>query len=124
MMIRLTCPSCNGDLELPDNLNVAHCLYCGTKILLDENIKNNSIKQYKEIILTALLAGNNNEVIEYCNKVLEFDSRNVDAWLDKANAIYNGTTETDDKFDEALIYLRKAYSIAPDNQRVFKVSRI
>src|SRR3990170_7413606 len=105
MMIKLICPSCNGELELPDNLNIAHCLYCGTKILLNQN-SNSNIDQYIELIDTAIKAENYDEVLKYCNKVLEIDSKNVNAWIDKAFATFHHTTEFEDKFDDAIIYFQ------------------
>lgn len=38
-MISLTCPNCSADLELPDDKDVAFCMYCGKKILIGERVK-------------------------------------------------------------------------------------
>lgn len=118
-MIKLTCPSCNGTLELPDNMDIAHCLYCGTKILLREN--SGKIKNFIELSKIALDAKNYKEALEYCNKVLEIDPNNVDAWIDKAistfylPAFYHCD---EDSLDEAISYLMKAYSLSPDDTRI------
>jgi len=107
-MIVLKCPSCNGDLELPDNLEVAHCLYCGTKILLKEVNRSNNIKQLIELSNAALRAKNFPEVIEYCNKILEIDSNHIDAWIDKAVAFSWLTAQSHHQYDEAMSYLKNA----------------
>jgi len=117
-MIALKCPSCNGDLELPDNLEVAHCLYCGTKILLREEYRSTNIKQLIELSNAALRAKNFPEVIEYCNKVLEIDSNNINAWIDKAVSISWLTVQSNHRYDEAMSYLEKAESIDPNYKRV------
>jgi tetratricopeptide (TPR) repeat protein len=123
-MIVLKCPSCNGDLELPDNLEVAHCLYCGTKILLKESNSSTNIKQYIELSKAALSAKNYREAIEYCNKVLEIDSNNIDAWIDKGVSISNITAGSRHQYDEAMSYLKKAESIAPDYNRISEAKGI
>lgn len=119
-MIKLICPSCNGSLELPDNMDVAHCLYCGTRILLRENKNSNNIQQFIELSKTALSAENYKEAIEYCNKILEIDSKNIDAWIDKAYASFQQTTTSDNKFDDAIIYLKKAYKLSPEYDRTIE----
>lgn len=32
----LTCPNCNGNLEIEDGLDTFYCKYCGSKIILSE----------------------------------------------------------------------------------------
>ena len=86
-MIKLNCPSCNGSLELPDNLGVAHCMYCGTKILLqqtDNEHERKSLERLIELKNVAIDANNMAEAIQYCNSILEIDPKNVEAWVDKA----------------------------------------
>lgn len=117
-MIKLTCPSCNGSLELPDDMNVAHCLYCGTRILLNEDKNTSNIQQYIKLSKVALDAKNYDEAIEYCNKALEIDFNNIDAWVDKALATFWLTTVADHKYKEAMSYLEKAESISPNEERI------
>ena len=72
-MINLKCPSCGATLEIPDNLNVAHCIYCGAKILFPQNdLQKDQLKinNYLEICETAMLTANYQEVINYSNKIL------------------------------------------------------
>lgn len=38
-MISLTCPNCSADLDLPEDKDVAFCMYCGKKILIGERVK-------------------------------------------------------------------------------------
>ena len=120
-MIKLTCPSCNGSLELPDNLGIAHCMYCGTKILLqqpDTAKEKEAIQRYKELCKTALESKNYDEVIKFCNNILEIDTKDVDAWIYKAEATWWFTTETNNHYNEATEYLKKAEEISPVDPRV------
>jgi len=34
--ISAKCPSCNGDLQVPDNRDFVHCMYCGTTVKIRE----------------------------------------------------------------------------------------
>jgi tetratricopeptide (TPR) repeat protein len=120
-MIKLNCPSCNGSLELPDNLGVAHCMYCGTKILLQqptEAKEKDAIQRYKELCKTALESKNYDEVIKFCNSILEMDTRDVDAWIYKAEATWWLTTETNNHYEEAVEYCKKAEEISPSDASV------
>ena len=122
-MISLKCPSCNGNLELPDNLDLAHCLYCGTKILLhDSDIPKDSqkIKKYRELWKTALETKNYDEAVDYCNKALELNPKDVDAWIDKGIATFELSSPTDNRYDIALGYFNKAAQISPHDVRINK----
>jgi len=69
-MIRLICPSCGAQLELPDNLELAHCIYCGTKVVLQDHEvgkEQQQLRRYKELSQAALQANNHEEAIIYCN---------------------------------------------------------
>lgn len=35
-LIAAVCPSCGASLKIPDNLDKAHCMYCGTVIFIHE----------------------------------------------------------------------------------------
>jgi DNA-directed RNA polymerase subunit RPC12/RpoP len=86
-MISLKCPSCGGHLDLPENLALAHCMYCGTRILLQESElpkERQNLDRFKELSKVALQAENFEEAVLYCNKILEIDPKDVDAWVDKA----------------------------------------
>ena len=123
-MIKLNCPSCNGNLELPNNLSVAHCMYCGTKILLQQTDTENEIKRLErliELLKVAIDANNFVEALQYCNSILEIDPKNVDTWIDKAISTYCLSTLEKQRYAEAIEYLNKAVQIAPNNSRIEEV---
>ena len=35
-LIPATCPKCSGQLQVPKDLKTAHCMYCGTEIIISE----------------------------------------------------------------------------------------
>jgi len=120
-LLKLNCPSCGGALELPDNLIVAHCIYCGGKVLLDQDSivrETRDLQRYGELCRVALEAKNHKEAIEYCNRILEIDPRNVEAWIYKAVSTFWLTTGAHNRYDEAMEYLAKASQIAPDDGRI------
>ncbi|MDE3090690.1 MAG: zinc ribbon domain-containing protein, partial [Chloroflexota bacterium] len=120
-LIKLNCPSCGGALELPNNLTVAHCIYCGGKVLLDQDgvvSERRDLERYIELCRVAVEAKNNTEAIEYCNRILEIDPKNVEAWINKAVSTFQQTTGAHNRYDEAMEYLTKASQIAPDDGRI------
>jgi tetratricopeptide (TPR) repeat protein len=122
--ITLLCPSCNGQLELPDNLGVTHCMYCGTKIILqplDAPKEKLAIQRYKVLCSTAIKSKNYAEAIQYSNNILELDPKDVDAWIDKATATFWLTSYKNNCYDEAMEYLKKAAQLSPANSRIFEV---
>jgi tetratricopeptide (TPR) repeat protein len=122
-MIKLNCPSCSGALELPDNLGIVHCMYCGTKILLQQAgiVQDKSgVERYTELRKVAVEAKNYDEAIRYCNAILEIDPTNIEAWIDKAISTFWLTTGANNRYDEAMEYLRKAAQLAPHDSRVDK----
>jgi tetratricopeptide (TPR) repeat protein len=125
-LVRLSCPSCGGALELPDNLTVAHCIYCGTKILLDQDgvvQERRDLARYIELCKVSVEAKNHKEVIEYCNRILEIDPKNIDAWINKAVSTFWLTTGAHNRYDEAMEYLAKASQIAPDDAKIGETRR-
>ena len=115
-MQKLNCPSCGGQLEISESLEIAHCMYCGTKILLQEQEASDEevqIELYKELSNNALLAENYDEAIQYCNQVLEIDPKDVDSWITKAVTTL-WLPQYSFGYDEAMNYLNKAYDEAMD----------
>lgn len=122
-VVKLGCPSCGASLELPSNLNVAHCLYCGTKISLNQdNVANEQrdLSRYIELCKVAVEAKNHAEVIEYCNRILGLDPNNIEAWMNKAVSTFFLTTTAHNRYDEAMEYLNRAMQIAPADMRIGK----
>jgi tetratricopeptide (TPR) repeat protein len=123
-IIKLNCPSCGGQLDLPKNLEFAFCTYCGTKVVLN-NVEllreKQHVERYKELLNVALKAKNYKEVLEYCNKILEIDPNDVDSWVAKAVASCNLDDETNDVWQEIMEYLRTAKRIKPNEEKIEQI---
>lgn len=82
------CPSCGGELQVPDKMDTVKCMYCGSEIVVKEAIKAASnivnLDNILELADTALDLSNYDEAYNYYNKILEFDSTNYKAWYGKA----------------------------------------
>jgi tetratricopeptide (TPR) repeat protein len=120
-LITLACPSCSGALEVPDNLTVAHCMYCGTKIMIDvgeQALSQQKLQHYTELCRVAVEAKNHAEVIDYCNKILELDPQSLGAWVNKATSTFWLTTGANNRYDEAMSYLNKASQLQSGDKRI------
>lgn len=124
--IVLKCPSCGSAMGQPDHTGLVQCGYCGTTITYHppvEKTEKKNIERYLEICRSALEVKNYKETLEYANKALEVDPKNVDAWINKAIASFWFTTEAKNRYDEAMSYLHKAEGISLDNERIREVKR-
>jgi len=84
------CPNCGGEIKVPPDKKILKCMYCGSDIVVAEAIaKANDINTESliELINTALNSKNFQEAVEFCNKILERDSNNVEALLKKGLAV-------------------------------------
>jgi len=87
--IAVKCPSCNGELQVPDDRDFVKCMYCGvdvkvreaTKLKLDVNIPNLfNLAEY------SLKSNNFQDAYNYYSKILEYEINNYSAWLGKAES--------------------------------------
>jgi tetratricopeptide (TPR) repeat protein len=114
----LKCPSCGSVMGKPDHTGLVQCGYCGTTITYHppvEKIESKNVERFLEICKAALDGSNYDEALQYANKVLEIDPRNVDAWINKAIATFWLTTAANNRYDEAMGYLLKAEQIDREN---------
>ncbi len=105
---------------MPNNLDVAFCTYCGTKVVLNStetSRERQKLDHYRELRNVAAKANNHKEVIDYCNRILEIDPSDVDSWIAKAVAVCVSSTEVNDGWQEAIEYLRTAKQLAPNDKR-------
>ncbi|MGC9366830.1 MAG: hypothetical protein ACP5FK_07295 [bacterium] len=81
------CPSCGGELQLPEDKDVVSCMYCGTKIIVKDVLGGaDSVKKENLLKLAdnAKENGNYQEALDYYNKYLEIDIKSKNAWFGKA----------------------------------------
>ncbi|KXK13307.1 MAG: Tetratricopeptide repeat protein [Chloroflexi bacterium OLB14] len=113
----LKCPSCGSVMGKPDHTGLVQCGYCGTTITYHppvEKVERKNIERFLEICKAALDGKNYDEVVQYANKILEVDPKNINAWINKAIATFWLTTGANNRYDEAMEYLLKAEQIDKD----------
>ncbi len=113
---KLTCPSCGAQLDIPPHLSRAHCMYCGSELVVqvrdEEEVK--VVETHLQLGWVAWEAENFPEALEHFSKALEADPNNVDAWVKKAMATLSLDVSAggDERLDEALRYMDKALELA------------
>lgn len=116
-IIDLVCSNCKGEIQLNDNMETGYCLYCGTKILIKNEIQKIELSDmpkkdnYLNIANSAYKAGNYEEAIIYYNKVLEVDSRNWNAVYYKGLARAWKSSLVDPNIIEAVYGAKEAIEI-------------
>jgi tetratricopeptide (TPR) repeat protein len=108
------CPSCGGELRVPDSMGVVKCMYCGKDIIIqitqEETKLSVNIKALLDLAKTAEELENYNEAEKYYTQALEYDSDNIYAWLGRGYcAGMLSSPVTIHKIVEALTYLDKVF---------------
>ena len=83
------CPACKKDIQVPDEVEVSICMYCGQKILLKAIEQVNvgpTLKNLLGLARTADISGNAAEAEIYYNRVLEIDPSISEAWFGKGKS--------------------------------------
>lgn len=83
------CPSCLKSIQVPTDISVSKCMYCGADVsppAISVTPSSISISNLLEMARTASLAGNVSEAESYYNRVLELDPRNSESWMGKGKS--------------------------------------
>lgn len=110
-------------MDIPAGLDRAHCVYCGSAIIIEETEASKRVSNYLELGKTALEGGNAEEAEQMFNKALELDVNNEQAWIGKALAVHRSSTKVRNRFEESLRCLEKALEINPDSEAVKEAKR-
>ncbi len=90
-LVALKCPNCGGSLDLDDSRDFAFCQYCGTKILIQEEIGRQKVlvdhsEELKNTLRLAIMSFSQQDldkVNALADKALEIDANCLDAWYMK-----------------------------------------
>lgn len=136
-MKQLTCELC-GSTDLVKQDGVFVCQSCGTKYSVEEakkmmiegtvNVtgtvqiddsskKTELVNSYLKIAKAAVESKDIVSVLDYCNKIIEIDSTNLEAWILKAKFEWNGSTLINLKFAQSLTAANRAIEIAPNDNK-------
>lgn len=121
---KVSCPSCGANVDIPPSLTRAHCVYCGSEILIAPEAealraaRGDDVRASLELLNTAVNARNFSEVWRFADSVLQREPNSSYAWYCKGLATWNLylSTEGPDRFEEGRTYLDKALEIDPGNE--------
>ncbi len=118
--ILTTCGSCGKEIQVPDDIDSAKCMYCGCDVNFKKSITPNvsSIDNFLTLARTAGVAGNYKEAYTYYNRVLEIDPHNVIAWYGKGESAGWLSNLKEFRFSEMLIAFQNALRFSEENQRI------
>ncbi|WP_043694385.1 CFI-box-CTERM domain-containing protein [Luteibacter sp. 9133] len=85
----VVCSSCGKSIQIPDDIDHAVCMYCGSSIAtrgITQVTVGPNLENLLALANAAHEAGNHQEAYDFANRVLEFDARNRIAWFIKGRA--------------------------------------
>ncbi len=129
-MKKLTCEMC-GSTDLIKSDGVFVCQSCGTKYSVEEAKKmmiegtvevtgtvkvdnTAAIENYLDMARNAKDAGNNKEADSYCNRIIEMDVSNWEAWFIKGQAVGWQSTLSNNRVSETVNAFSKALEFCPE----------
>ena len=105
------CPSCGGELRVPENRETIKCMYCGVDIVL-RGIQTDGGKPNIETIfhlgMMALRGKNYSEAYRYSSMALEIDPTNLYCWALKGLCSAWLSDQKTPRFDEAIHCIQEA----------------
>lgn len=114
------CPSCKGMLQVPIDRETVTCMYCSTTININVAIlavQGPSVDNLLTLARTASASNNSQEAYNYYTKVLELDSRNIEAWCGKAASAGWMSTLKDFRLPEMVSGFTQAIAFATDTDK-------
>ena len=101
------CPTCQGELQVPEDKDFVKCMYCGVEVKVREAIKISieaNLPNLIELANSSLNSENYEESYNYFNKILEFDIKNHEAWFGKAVSASMLSTLANPRHKEMMNY--------------------
>ena len=113
VFIPATCPSCGGNLQVPDDREKVKCMYCGADIVLsgDDQVQKHKIDNYLNLARAAEQSDNHPEAYKYFSLVLEADPGHVEAWVGKGTAAGWQSTLASPRLQETVTCFEKALGL-------------
>jgi tetratricopeptide (TPR) repeat protein len=114
------CPSCGGDLQVPDNRDQVKCMYCGGTVIIRQAIQLASVVSVPNLITlakAAAVAQNHKEAYDYYTRALEYDPRNSEAWFGKGESAGWMSTVAQLRTDAMIASFANAINSAADSDK-------
>ncbi len=112
-----TCPSCGGNLQVPDDRDQVKCMYCGGDIIVRQAITlaaGVNVGNLIQLAEAAAAASNYKEAYDYYTKSLEYDPTNATSWVGKGKAAGWMSKVNDLKLQEMTAGFDAAIKYTPD----------
>lgn len=111
------CPQCGGDLQIPSDKDIVRCMYCTADIKVRDviSIQASNPKNLEALANNAFEGGNYKEAEDYCNRILEIDPDNVEAWLKKGLSAGWRSNLARDNFSEMFASIDKGLSFCQND---------
>lgn len=112
------CPQCGGDLQIDPKMETGFCLHCGSKIAVQEAIKNvridnsHMVSTWMDLGDSAIEAQNYQEAYDYYTRVLEVQPGNWKANFGRGKAAGWQSTILNPRLQEAAVSFSKAVEAA------------
>ena len=88
-IVTLKCTNCHGDIQLDDSREFGFCMYCGTKVLIKQDINNinvqtsfsEQISRMKVSMGQLFSAGRYDDALELADQIISMKCTDPDVWL-------------------------------------------
>ena len=125
----IQCPSCGGPNDNSDNKDNISCLYCDQEIITQEvkdgtsaiKPKNEKLYNFLQLADSSLEGGEDEEALNYYNKVLEEDTSYSAAWFGKGSALINTSKIGDIKMSGTITSFKNAVKYSKNKDDMKKV---
>lgn len=114
------CPSCGGDLHVPDDREQVKCMYCGGTVIIPQAIQLASginPDHLMELAKASADANNQQEAYDYYSRALEYDPKNSEAWFGKGKSAGWMSTVAEIRTPEMIVAFDNAIKYAPDSAK-------
>jgi len=112
-----TCPKCSGALQIPAELSVVKCMYCGVDVVTKEASSGPSVANLLEVAEAAFVSGNYREAFDRYGEALALDPTNAKAWLNKGFSAGWQSKVDGDRVPEMMTLVAKAVTAAPETEK-------
>lgn len=119
MIIAVKCPSCNANLQIPDDVEFVNCEFCGTSIKVRDVIRietDYDVPEWLNIADNAYKGENYDEAYEYYNMVLEKESFRYNAWIGKGLSAGWQSSDYEPRLDEMMQLIEYGISKCEKNK--------
>jgi tetratricopeptide (TPR) repeat protein len=114
-LIALRCPQCGGEIQLENVREIGFCMYCGSKVVLQEALKHevtvdesHKVDAWITLGFESLKSKKFDDAEQYANKIIEADLNNPTGWYIKGCCAI--------KEESAVEYWKKALAYSNNNE--------